>query len=39
VDYENKVTVKPVHAVTSIKQTPVFKDHLFLSSHRKFHMN
>jgi hypothetical protein len=24
---------------TSIKQSPVFKGHLFLSSHRKFHIN
>jgi len=32
-------TVKPAHAVTSIKQSPVFKGHLFLSHHRNFHMN
>ena len=29
----------PVHEVTSIKQSPVFKGHLFLSCHSKFHMN
>jgi hypothetical protein len=32
-------TVKPAHAVTSIKQSPVLKGHLFLSCHRKFCMN
>jgi hypothetical protein len=30
---------KPVHAVTSIKQPLVLKYHIFLSCHRKFHMN
>ena len=32
-------TVKPAHVTTSIKQLPVLKGHLFLSCHRKFHMN
>ena len=33
-------TVKPVHAVTSVMQSHVLKNHLFfLSSHRNFHMN
>jgi hypothetical protein len=32
-------TVKPAHAVISIKQSPVLKGHFFLSCHRKFHMN
>jgi NADPH:quinone reductase-like Zn-dependent oxidoreductase len=27
------------HAVTSIKQLPVLESHIFLSCHRKFHMN
>jgi hypothetical protein len=31
--------VKPVHVVTSIQQSLVFKGHLLLSCHRKFHMN
>ena len=31
-------TVKSVHVVTSIKQSPVLKCHLFLSCHRKLHM-
>jgi hypothetical protein len=31
--------VKPAHAVTTIKQSPVFKGYIFLSCHRKFHMN
>jgi hypothetical protein len=30
---------KPAYTVTSIKQTPVFKGHLFLFYHRQFHMN
>ena len=30
-------TVKPAHVITSIiKQSPIFKGHLFLSCHRKF---
>jgi hypothetical protein len=33
------ITVKPAYQVTSIKQSPVFKGHLFLSCHRKFAMN
>jgi len=32
-------TVKPAHAVTSIKQSSVLKGHLFLSCHGKFYMN
>jgi hypothetical protein len=32
-------TVKPAHVITSIKKSPVFKVHLFLSCHRKFHIN
>ena len=32
-------TVKPAHAVTSIKQPPVLKGHIFLYCHRKFHLN
>ena len=32
-------TVKAAHVVTSIKQSPVFKGHIFLSSRRKLHMN
>ena len=32
-------TVKPAHAVTSIKQSPVLNVTFFLSCHRKFHMN
>ena len=31
--------VKPVHEVTSIKQSPVFIGNIFLSCHRKLHMN
>ena len=31
-------TVKPVHVVTSIKQLPVFKVHIFPSCHSKFHI-
>ena len=31
-------TVKLAHVVTSIKHSPVFKGHLFLFRHRKFHM-
>jgi len=31
-------TVKPAHAVTSIKQSPVFKGDLSLSCHGEFHM-
>jgi len=34
----HRYTVKSVHAVTSIKQSPVFKGHLFLSCPRKFHI-
>jgi hypothetical protein len=33
------IAVKLAHVVTSIKQLPVFKGHLFLSCHRKFDMN
>ena len=32
-------TVKAAHVVTSIKQSPVFKGHIFLSLRRKLHMN
>ena len=32
-------TVKPVHVVTSIKQTPALKGNFILSFHKKFHMN
>ena len=32
-------TVKPIHAVTSIKQSPVLKGHLFLFCRRTFKMN
>ena len=32
-------TVKPAHEVTSIKQSPVLKGHLFLVKSLKFHMN
>ena len=35
----SRITVKPAHGVISIKQSPVFKGHIFLSCHRKFHMN
>jgi len=35
----NQYTVKPAHVITSIKQSPVFKGHIFLSCHGKFHMN
>jgi hypothetical protein len=36
----NTCTVKPAHAVTSIKQPPALKGHLYcLSCHRTFHMN
>jgi hypothetical protein len=38
-EYVYTYTVKPVHAVTSIKQLPVIKFTFFLSCHRKFHMN
>jgi len=38
-NYQFKNTVKPVYAVTSIKQSLVFKGNIFLSCHRKFHMN
>ena len=35
-----KNTIKPIHAFTSIKQSPVLKGHfLFGSVNRKFHMN
>jgi hypothetical protein len=36
---ETCTTVKPTHAVTSIKQSPVLKGHPFLSCHRKFLMH
>jgi hypothetical protein len=36
---EKLCTVKPAQAVTSIKQSPVLRGHLFLSCDRKFHMN
>ena len=41
VSYNDKIqyTVKPAHVVTSIKQSPVLKGHIFLSCHRTFHMN
>ena len=32
-------TVKPVHEVSSVKQSPVIKCHYFLSCHIIFHMN
>ena len=32
-------TVEPAHVVTSIKQSSVLKGHIFLSYHKKFHMN
>ena len=32
-------TVIPAYVVTTIKQSPIFKGHLFLSCHRIFHMN
>ena len=32
-------TGKPVYVVTSIKQSPVLKGHIFLPYHRQFHMN
>ena len=32
-------TVKPAHAVTSIKQSPVLKVTFFLSCNRTIHMN
>jgi len=32
-------TVKHVHAVTFIKQSPVLEGHLFLICHRKFYIN
>ena len=32
-------TVKPAHAVTSIKQSPVLKVTFFFSCHRTFHVN
>ena len=32
-------TVIPVDTITSMKQSPVFKGHILLSCHRKFHMN
>jgi hypothetical protein len=31
--------VKPARAVTSIKQSLLLKDHIFLSCHRKSYMN
>ena len=34
-----QITVKPVHVVTSIKQSLVLKGHLFLSCHKQFDMN
>jgi len=37
--FESVYTVKPVHAVTSIKQSPVLKVQLFLCCHRKFQMH
>ena len=36
---QNISTVKPAHAATSIKQSPVLKGTLFLSCHITFHMN
>ena len=33
------ITVTPANAITSIKQSLLFKGHLFLSCHRKFNMN
>jgi hypothetical protein len=35
--YDEISTVKPAHAVTSIKLSPVLKDHPSLYCHRKFH--
>jgi len=35
----NKYSIKPVHAVTSIKQSLECKGNLHLSCHRKFHMD
>ena len=32
-------TIKPVHVVTSIRQSSVLKGHIFLSCCRKFLMN
>ena len=37
--YHLKHIVKSAHNVTSIKQSPVLKGHLFLVLHRKFHLN
>jgi hypothetical protein len=37
IDSEN--TVKSSQTVTSNTKSPVFKGHLFLSCHRKFHIN
>ena len=34
-----EIQSKPSNEVTSIKQSPVLKGHLFLYCHRKFHMN
>ena len=43
---QNKLTsiampfaVKPANAVTSIKQSPVFKGHIFLSSHKSYQIS
>lgn len=33
------ILVKPTQVVTSIKQTPVSKGHIFLTYHRKFNLN
>ena len=34
-----EISVKPVHAITSIKQSQALTGHIFLSCHRHFHLN